>query len=105
MPLLAEYGDMSAVIAADLLIRRSDQRLAATLLRFAGLRDPRKEATGHNSVPVTQAELADASNLSRNAAGTILRDMQASGWIEIEYRTIVLKDPLALRACMAGSPG
>jgi len=63
LPLAVEYGDICALIASDLLIRRSDRRLAATILRFAGLRGP-VEAPCHGlRVPTTQAELAAASNL------------------------------------------
>lgn len=94
--LLAEYGDTSAIIASDLLIRRSDQRLAATLLRFAGLRTPGTGAVTHRPLPTTQAELADASNLSRNAAGTILRKFAAAGLIRIRYGGLEVTDSKGL---------
>jgi CRP-like cAMP-binding protein len=101
LPLGFEYGDACAVIASDLLIGRSDRRLAATILRFAGLRGSRIPPCHQVRLPVTQAELAGASNLSRNVAATILREFSAQGWIEIEYRGLVLRDPKGLRRFLA----
>lgn len=95
--LLAEYGDISAMIASDLLIRQSDRRLAATILRLAGHRIPGAQSGGDVRLPVTQAELADAANLSRNAAGTILRALAAKGFIETDYRGIVVLDRAGLQ--------
>lgn len=101
MRLLAEYGDISAMIASDLLIRQSDRRLAATILRFAGLRGTEPSPTGQVRLPVTQDELAEAANLSRNAAGTILRTLAAKGYLETDYRGIVVCDPASLRRLVA----
>jgi CRP-like cAMP-binding protein len=103
MRLLGEYGDTSAMIASDLLIRESDQRLAATILRFAGLRAPGSHTTEEVRLPVTQAELADAANLSRNAAGTILRVFAAKGYIETDYGAIVVLDCAGLQS-FVGAP-
>ena len=97
MRLLAQYGDISAVIASDLLIRQSDRRLAATILRFAGPRDSTAEKREEVRLPLTQAELADAANLSRNKAGTILRALAAQGYIETDYRGIVVLDRARLQ--------
>lgn len=101
LPLGFEYGDACAVIASDLLIGRSDRRLAATILRFAGLRGSHVVPSHPVRLPITQAELAAASNLSRNVAAAILRKFAAWGWIEIEYRGLVLHDPKGLRRFLA----
>jgi CRP/FNR family cyclic AMP-dependent transcriptional regulator len=105
MRLLGEYGDISATIASDLLIRRPDQRLAATILRFAGLRGNGARPLGEPRLRVTQAELADAANLSRNVAGRILRHLAAQGYIEADYRSILVRDPDGLRALVERSDG
>lgn len=97
MRLLAEYGDLGAMIASDLLIRQSDRRLAATILRFAGLRGDGKNRTEQIRLAVTQTELAEAANLSRNAAGMILRKLAANRYIKIDYRGLVVLDPSALK--------
>ncbi len=95
--LLAEYGDISAMIASDLLIRQSDRRLAATILRFAGLRGLYPDQPEQVRIEVTQTELAEATNLSRNATGTILRRLAAKGHIRTDYRGIVVCAPASLR--------
>lgn len=97
MHLLVEYGDITAMIASDLLIRQSDRRLAATILRFCGPPDQGADPAGQPRIPITQAELADAANMSRNVAGTILRTFAAKGWIETDYRGIVVLDRTALQ--------
>lgn len=103
MRLLAEYGDTSAMIASDLLIRQSDRRLAATILRFAGLRRPGQGPVEQVCVEVTQAELADAANLSRNTAGTILRKFAAKDFIRMGYRGLAVRNPAGLYRLVAGS--
>lgn len=104
MRLLAEYADITAMIASDLLIRQSDRRLAATILRFCGAPDPDADPAGHLRIPVTQAELADASNLSRNAAGTILRALAAKGYVETDYGGIVVLDRAGLQGFLSDNP-
>ena len=101
LPLGFECGDACAVIASDLLIGRSDRRLAATILRFAGLRAPQVAPCHPVLLPITQAELAGASSLSRNLAAAILRKFATRGWIEIEYRSLVLHDPKGLQRFLA----
>ena len=103
-PLLLEYGDICALIASDLLIRRSDRRLAATILRFAGLRNPGTAPCHPVRLPVTQSELAEASNLSRNVTCVILQEFAAKGWIKVEYRGLVLDDAQGLRRFLAAEP-
>lgn len=104
MRLLAQYGDITALIASDLLIRQSDRRLAATILRFCGPPDRDPGPDGHLRIPVTQAELADAANLSRNAAGTILRMLAAKGFIATDYGGIVVLDRGGLRGFVVDPP-
>ena len=96
MRLMAEYGDISSLIAADLLIRDSGARCAAVLARFAGLRTPLAGAMPRTLVPVTQEELAGACNLSRGVAGDILRRMASEGVIATCYGGIEIRDPAAL---------
>lgn len=108
--LLGEYGHLSAMIASDLLIPESERRLASVLLRFGGLQGLTNAAAGAARatvhVPVTQAELAAAANLSRNSAGKILHRFAARGMIETGYREILITDPARLMASVnAGSAG
>ena len=97
MKLMAIYGDLTSLIAADLLIQKSDLRLAAVLLRFGGARFAATVGAVPIRVPVTQEELAAASNMSRNSAGTILRRFVALGLVETGYGGIDILDPVGLR--------
>jgi CRP-like cAMP-binding protein len=92
------YGDVCAAIAADLLIRDSERRCAAVLLRMAGRRSPGPEDSKPAEAPITQEELAGASNLSRNSTGTILSRLAARGLIELGHRGKIVCYPAALRA-------
>jgi CRP/FNR family transcriptional regulator, cyclic AMP receptor protein len=103
-PLLAlsvSYGDITARIAADLLIRKSSVRCIAVILRFAGLRGVGTMPAEQVILPITQSELASACNLSRNVVGDLLRDLAAKGMIAVGYRDITILDPGGLRAMVA----
>ena len=67
------YGDVSQTVAADLLIRDSERRCAAVLLRLSGHRFASPTDRQPVEVSLTQDELAGAANLSRNSTGTMLR--------------------------------
>ena len=92
------YGDIAVNIAADLLIRDSERRLAAVLLRLTGRRFDNGEDAHAVAVPLTQAELAGAANMSKNSAGTMLRRLASRGLVEVGYHGAVVKNPDALRA-------
>jgi len=53
-------------------------------------------------IPLTQAELAAISNVSRNTLGTILRGLQDAGLISIGYGKIRPQQPEKLRARRSG---
>lgn len=91
-------GDIALTAAADLLIRDSDRRCAAVLLRMSGRRFPGPEHSKPADVPITQDELAGAANLSRNSVGAILKQLAARGLVELGHRGKIVCDPLALRA-------
>jgi len=92
------YGDVAATIAADLLIRDSERRCAAVLLRLGGRRFASPADSEKVIVQVTQDEIAGAANLSRNSVGAMLKRMAARGLIELGYRGVILCAPPALRA-------
>ncbi len=102
MQLSIIYGDVSQTIAADLLIRDSERRCAAVLLRLAGRRFAGPEDKEPVEVPITQTELAGAANLSRNSVGTMLQRLKARGLIELGYRGMTIRAPAALRAFVDG---
>jgi CRP/FNR family cyclic AMP-dependent transcriptional regulator len=95
---LLEYGDLTVTIAADLMIRDSERRCAAALLRLAGCRYAAPQNVTPVEVPLTQNELAGAANLSRNSVGTLLQRLATRGLVEVGYRTMIVRVPAALRA-------
>lgn len=92
------YGDVSQIVAADLLIRDSERRCAAVLLRLSGRRFVGPDEADPVDVPLTQDELAGAANLSRNSVGAILRRLAERGLIELGRSRIIVNAPAALRA-------
>jgi len=102
MQLSIIYGEVSQTIAADLLIRDSERRCAAVLLRLGGRRFSGPEDKEPVEVPLTQNELAGAANLSRNSIGTMLQRLKARRLIEQGYRGMTVLAPEALRAFVDG---
>jgi CRP/FNR family transcriptional regulator, cyclic AMP receptor protein len=98
LPLALAYGDVAINIAADMLIRGSERRCAAALLRLSGRRFPDQGDAAPVEIPLSQDELADAANLSRNTTGEVLRKLATRGLIELGYRCIIVHAPTALRA-------
>jgi len=68
------------------------------LLRFTGRRFAAPDANERVEVPVTQDELAGATNLSRNSVGAMLQRLKARGLVELGRRGAVVCAPSALRA-------
>lgn len=82
---------------ADALIRDTDQRCIAVLVRIAGCGPGQ---TAEIVVPVGQIDLAGMANVSRQKIGEVLRALEAEGIIALGYRKIRVIDPprlLALR--------
>lgn len=95
LALVALYGDAAVTVAADLAIRGSERRLVAVLLRLSGHRHP---AAGPvlGVVPISQAELAAACNLSRNTTSTILLRLAANGLLALARGGVEVRKPDAL---------
>jgi CRP-like cAMP-binding protein len=94
---LLEYGDLTVTIAADLMIRDSERRCAAALLRLAGCRYAGPRDVNPAEVPLTQNELAGAANLSRNSVGTLLQRLATRGFVEVGCGAMIVRTPAALR--------
>ncbi|MCF2514593.1 Crp/Fnr family transcriptional regulator [Sphingomonas sp. G124] len=93
------YGEVAANIVADLLIRESDRRCAATLLRIA---DCRFQGQAPAFASVSQTDLAAIANLSRKTANAILRDFELNGLVARHYNQIDILDPASLRRVADG---
>lgn len=82
-------------VVHDLLIRQTERRLAATLLRIAGAHDE-PASSRLRKICLSQAELAEMANTSRHSANRALREFEESGWIAISYKHIQICDPVSL---------
>lgn len=87
----------------DLTLRRPDQRIAAILLRLAGVRHQDIAEDSTPEVDVTQKELAEIAGLSRTTVGEHLDDMQKARLISLGYGHLTLLDPPGLRRLIGGS--
>ncbi|MCX5493190.1 Crp/Fnr family transcriptional regulator [Kaistia dalseonensis] len=97
--LAASYGDLAALIAADLAIRGSERRLIAVILRMSGHRTP---AAGPplTLLPISQGELAAAANMSRNTAGTIIQRLASRGLLVVTPQGLVVENPGGLASLL-----
>jgi CRP-like cAMP-binding protein len=92
------FADIAVNIAADFMIRDSERRCAAVLLRLGGRRFAGPGDEAPVDVSITQEELAGAANLSRNSAGAILKRLSERGLVELGHRAKIVCFPTALRA-------
>jgi CRP-like cAMP-binding protein len=93
-----EYGDIAVQAASDLMIPDVDCRCARTILRVAGLRQPRRTLTTARTAPVTQHELATLLRLSRNAVVPVLQRFERDGLVSRGYRSLEILDLAGLEA-------
>lgn len=87
----------------DLLRRNAGERCLAVLLTLAGCRWTDPPTTGPYVAPVSQLELGERCNLSRNGVVKVLRPWSDAGMISQGYRQIVINDSSALRAWLLRS--
>jgi CRP/FNR family cyclic AMP-dependent transcriptional regulator len=98
MPLAITYGDVASRVAADLLIRNSERRCAAVLLRLSGHRFTNRQGRHEAEIGITQEELAGAANLSHSSVHGILKRLADRGLVELRYRGLQILDASGLRA-------
>jgi CRP-like cAMP-binding protein len=82
----------------DLMIRDPRRRLAATLLRLAGLRHTVNMHAQHSEIDLSQSEIAQMANLARNSASKFLHEFGDLGLVEWNYRCIRIPSPSGLEA-------
>jgi CRP-like cAMP-binding protein len=92
-------ANMAVAIAAvsDLLIARADRRVAAILLRatLGAGGTPPPDAEGYR---LTQGDIAEMANASRQTVNRCLRDFARRAWISLGYQRIAIRDAAALAA-------
>jgi CRP/FNR family cyclic AMP-dependent transcriptional regulator len=89
--------DRRLAIVDTLLIAGAPNRIAASLIRVAyGAVGPK---SGERvSIMLSQSELGEMANTSRNLTGRTLKEMERKGWISIGYRTLTIIDPDRIKA-------
>ena len=90
-------------LAEDLMLRGSRARLAAILVRLAGLRE--SSPPSPPVIDATQAEIAAVANLSRSMVSVLLHELERSGFIELGRSSISIADPSGLLRCAGSSSG
>ena len=84
-------------VAGELLIPSSSRRIAAIILRIASP-DTAEARVGSEGVAVTQSQVAEMANVSRNVANGVLCKLRHAGWIETSYGRVTVRDRAALAA-------
>ena len=87
------WNSMTALV--DSVIPDSRLRCVATLLRISARRNADPSPV---TLPISQTDLSQLCNLSRQTSGDVLRALEAEGLVTLGYRSITLNDPARLRA-------
>lgn len=87
-----ESAILFGTATSDLMIRSSELRCVAVLLRLAGQRGVVVRARVA-SIPVSHDQLASMANLSRATTGEILRSLRRRGLVELGYSEIRISRP------------
>jgi CRP/FNR family transcriptional regulator, cyclic AMP receptor protein len=95
LQLVTKLFEVSMTALADSLIPDSRLRCVATLLRIG---DRRNNDTTPVTLPISQNDLSQLCNLSRQTSGDVLRGLEAEGLVTLGYRSITLNHPARLRA-------
>ena len=87
--------DVSIACVADLLIRDTERRVAAVLLRVTGA-DRGLEPENGGGVPLTQSLLAELACTSRHSINRVLADFEARGFVTWRYGQVRIEDAKGL---------
>lgn len=83
--------DLALNVVNDLMIGQPGRRIAAVLLRSAGMK-------AEPVVRVSQADLGRMANASRKLVSKALRQFGNSGWVETSYNAIKITNAEGLRS-------
>ncbi|MEZ5827342.1 MAG: Crp/Fnr family transcriptional regulator [Hyphomicrobiales bacterium] len=87
--------DLALRIIGDLMIAQPERRIAAILVRSAGVQT-------EPVLRVSQVELGRLANASRKLVNKALRRFCEAGWVEAGYNAIKIRNAEALKAFAAG---
>jgi CRP-like cAMP-binding protein len=90
---VSEYGmDVATRVIETLLIRNTNRRIAATLLRVAPAGE---EESAGCEIQLTQAQLGEMANVDRQVVNRALKRFEAEGWLQVSYGRIRITDTSA----------
>lgn len=95
--LAAEHVSLAVAGLDDLTIRSPSLRIVAVILRLCSARLASNVAEPVTELDVTQAEIAQMSNLSRSVVGQRLDVFEHEGLIDRNYGRLVVRDVNGLR--------
>ena len=99
---IAEFTmQIAYTVVSDLLIPRSDRRIAAILLRVGAVHDG-VTPVGRTGFVLKQTQLAEMANVSRHLVNQTLTKFEARGWIVVSYNRLKITDPDALLSHITG---
>jgi CRP-like cAMP-binding protein len=81
----------------DLMLRNSEARCMAVLLRLGGYRPFTELDDGQRLIPVTQQELGENTNLSRSRVSEILAELEKAELIARSYGGIRICEPAKMQ--------
>ena len=87
--------NVASRVAGELLIPSSTRRIAAIILRI-GAPSSTEARIGSEGIVVTQSQLAEMANVSRNVANGVLCRLRGAGWIETSYGRLTVRNREAL---------
>jgi CRP-like cAMP-binding protein len=88
-------------VIGDLLIPSGDRRIAAVIARVARP-NAGDEEQGSWPIKLSQAEIGQMSNSSRDRVNRALARFTRAGWLTAEFKTITVRDLAALDAFARG---
>lgn len=88
----------------DLIGRSPKRRLAAALLRVAGLRNDDASDHGSCELDLTHSDLGLLSNCSRSTVAHYLQELETEGYVRFRYGKILLIQPVRLREWLGTEP-
>ena len=94
---LADASRLAMTVINDMMVRSPKRRLAACLLRVAGLRNDEPIDDSGVELDLTHAALAAMTNCSRTTVAHYLKELEGDGFIEYHYGRIRLTRIQSLR--------
>jgi CRP/FNR family transcriptional regulator, cyclic AMP receptor protein len=89
-------------VIGDLLIPAGERRIAAALCRIARP-NPGDEGQALWPIRLSQAEIGQMSNASRDRVNRALAKFELAGWLKADFKMITIIDLTALERFAAGS--